>query len=326
MITDGIPEELIRRIHGSCLLALPQSAAKVLKLAKNPENGPPEYAVPISADPGLTMQILKFANSSFFGFRHKITTIQTALSLICVHTVKNFVLWNAVFALLPDPKVGPFQLKRIFRDALRRGVFCKVFASYCSSLDPEEVFVAGLFQDIAIPILAQQWPKQYETLLNRLDQDEEQLSLLEHRTFGWNHADAGALLVSEWGFDDRFAKTIREHAMSDFKNVVTQQELFDAVVRLSAFLPSSGHNDWKEADLFFAALHKILPKHLREDKKMPTPGDLFLETDLQFEDLLQITQTSLPKYSLTDFQRRYLSSFEEEHESEKERNEENLSG
>lgn len=309
-MTDNIPEELIRRIHGSCLLALPQSAAKVLELAKNAENGPPEYAVPISADPGLTMQILKFANSSFFGFRYKITTIQMALSLICVHTVKNFVLWNAVFALLPDPKVGPFQLKRIFRDALRRGIFCKVFASYCSSLDPEQVFVGGLFQDIAIPILAQQWPKQYETFLNRLDQDEARLSRLEQEMFGWNHADVGAFLVQEWGFDETFAKTIRRHAAFDFDHLDSGQQLFDAVVRLSAFLPSSGHSDWKEADLFFAAFHKLLPKHLREGRKNPTPGDLFLETDTQFEDLLQITQTPAPKYSLVDFQQRYLSSLD----------------
>ncbi|MDR0391204.1 MAG: HDOD domain-containing protein, partial [Planctomycetaceae bacterium] len=148
----NVPDCLAQELHSCKLLALPQSAARVLELAKNPENGPPELAVPISADPGLMAQILRFANSSFFGFQHKITAVQMALSLICIRTIKNFVLWNAVFAMLPNPKVGPFVLRLVLQDALRRGVFCKVFASYFQGIDPEEIFVVGLFQDIAVPI------------------------------------------------------------------------------------------------------------------------------------------------------------------------------
>ncbi|MGL6196656.1 MAG: HDOD domain-containing protein, partial [Thermoguttaceae bacterium] len=98
----------LERIKGMCIHAFPQSASRVLELSKDSNNGPPEYAVPISADIGLTTQVLKFVNSSFFGFRYKITTVQMALSLVCVRTIRNFVLWNAVFTTLPNPKCGPF--------------------------------------------------------------------------------------------------------------------------------------------------------------------------------------------------------------------------
>lgn len=307
---DALPDELTRRIRGSNILALPQSASKVLELAKNPENGPPEYAVPISADPGLTAQILKFANSSFFGFRYKITTIQSALSLICVRTIKNFVLWNAVFALLPNPKVGPFSLKLVFQDALRRAVFCKVFADYFATTDPEEVFVAGLFQDIAVPVLAENWPQGYEEVLNQLKKNGGHLSDWERKSFGWDHAEAGALLAKEWGFGDDFAQTIQKHVRLSFDNIQTDQDLIDSIIRLSSMLPSADNNQWNEADEFFAAFYKISQKQFLGDKGMPNPMTLFAEVDTQYEDMLHITQTPVPPCSLSEFQKRYHESFE----------------
>ena len=58
------------------LPALPQSAIRLLELSQNPDNGPAEFAVPIEADPGLTGQVLKFVNSSYFGFSREISQRQ----------------------------------------------------------------------------------------------------------------------------------------------------------------------------------------------------------------------------------------------------------
>lgn len=302
-------EELWRRIKDSSILALPQSAAMVLQLSKDENNGPPEYAVPISADPGLTAQILKFANSSFFGFRYKITTIQMALSLICVRTVKNFVLWNALFALMPNPKVGLFQLKRFFQDALRRGIFCKLYAAQFEQLDPEELFVAGLFQDIAVPVLVQNWSKEYDRLLRETNDNGARLSDLEQECFGWTHADAGAMLVTEWGLGDSYARFARNHLTCDFDAVDTPDRLADAIVYLSSMLPSSGDEQWSDADSFFAHLHKINRTLLKPGAAME-PGELFAAVDEQYGDMLKITQTPPPTRTLVDFQKLYFQTFE----------------
>src|SRR4029079_5498339 len=62
--TPGLKELL----SGAQLPALPQSAIRLLELSQNPDNGPAEFAQPIESDPGLTGQVLKFVNSSYFGF------------------------------------------------------------------------------------------------------------------------------------------------------------------------------------------------------------------------------------------------------------------
>ncbi|MDR1290242.1 MAG: HDOD domain-containing protein [Planctomycetaceae bacterium] len=311
-----IPDNLVQELRGCKLLALPQSAAKVLELAKNIENGPPELAVPISADPGLTMQVLKFANSSFFGFRHKITAVQMALSLICVRTIKNFVLWNAVFAMLPNPKVGPFVLRLVLQDALRRGVFCKIYASYFQGIEPEEIFVVGLLQDIAVPILAQSRPVEYERFLDKLDAGKTRLSELEKSEFGWSHADAGAFLVQEWGFGEDFAQMVKEHAAADLIESAAQPVFNNsygvtssAIVRLSSILPSASETEWWNADKFMEWFQKLAGKLNPTGKKMPTPAEVFATCDSQFEDMLSITKTPPPELSLINHLQKYNDSF-----------------
>ena len=303
-------QELFDRIRGSCVLALPQSATKILELAKDPDNGPPEYAKAISLDLGLTTQILRFVNSSFFGFRYKVTTIQTALSLVCIRTIRNFVLWNAVFALLPNQSSGTFRLKLVFQDALRRGIFSKVIASYLAGLDPEELFVAGLVQDLSIPVLAQAWPKEYAELLPRSRQEGVRLSQLEEARFGWNHAVAGAYLVEAWGFGPEFARTIRNHIRCDFDHADSKETLVDAVVALSALLPSAVDDYWTDGDEFCSVFHKVVRKPALNVPSPPMLDRLLAEVDTRYLDLLAIIATPPPVMSLCDFQKIYLASIE----------------
>jgi HD-like signal output (HDOD) protein len=97
------------------LPALPQSAIRLLELSQNPDNGPNEFAKPIESDPGLTGQVLKFVNSSYFGFAREISSVKLAITLVGIRTIKNFSLWSAVFSLMPNPKCGPFDLKSLWR-------------------------------------------------------------------------------------------------------------------------------------------------------------------------------------------------------------------
>ena len=117
--------ELSDMLSGAQLPALPQSAIRLLELSQDAENGPLEFAVPIESDPGLTGQVLRFVNSSYFGFSREISSVKLAINLVGIRTIKNFALWSAVFSLMPNPRCGPFDLKNLWQDSLRRGLFAR---------------------------------------------------------------------------------------------------------------------------------------------------------------------------------------------------------
>ncbi len=102
-------QDLSKLLARAQLPALPQSAIKILELSRDPDLGPIELAVPIETDPGLTGQVLRFVNSSYFGFSREISSVRLAITLVGVRTIKNFALWSAVFSLMPNPKCGTFD-------------------------------------------------------------------------------------------------------------------------------------------------------------------------------------------------------------------------
>src|ERR671924_759880 len=145
---EAAVQHLQRILQGAQLPALPQSAIRLMELSRDQDNGPAEYAVPIEADPGLTGQILKFVNSAYFGFSREISNVKMAITLVGIRTVKNFALWSAVFSLMPNPKCGPFDLKSLWQDSLRRALFSRGFGKVLGLKEAEDLFASALLQDM----------------------------------------------------------------------------------------------------------------------------------------------------------------------------------
>ena len=142
------PSEVFQRqVYGTFQQS--PTAMRLLELSHDPDNGPAEFAVPIESDPGLTGQVLKFVNSSYFGFSREISSVKYAITLVGIRTVKNFALWSAVFSLMPNPKCGPFDLKSLWQDSLRRALFARAAARLLGMKEAEEPFAAALLQDVA---------------------------------------------------------------------------------------------------------------------------------------------------------------------------------
>ena len=245
--------DLKQILAGAQLPALPQSAIRLLELSQDPDNGPPEFALPIEADPGLTGQVLRFVNSSYFGFSREISSVRLAITLVGVRTIKNFALWSAVFSLMPNPKCGPFDLKNLWQDSLRRGLFARALGKALGMKDAEDLFAAALLQDMAVPLLAKELPEQYVTLLETRSSGEKRLSELEQEQFGWTHADAAAQMARNWSLPEEFASLIEAHASLSEAAEKASEEPGPFAVAVSSLLPVSADDTWHDHQQFVDA-------------------------------------------------------------------------
>lgn len=242
--------------HAEVLPALPHSAISLLQLSQSPDSGPVDFAKPIEADPGLMGQVLKFVNSSYFGFSREIMGVQQALTLVGTRAITNFALWNAVFSVIPNPKFGPFDLKALWQDSLRRALFARLQGRALKLDSAEELFAGALLQDMAIPLLLKELPDEYHELVQRRATEGRRLSGLEQELFGWDHAEAAAMLAQRWNLPDEFVKLIAQHTHLD--------ELLDSdadqgavCVALASLLPSCSDNHWNEKEAFVAAYQQL---------------------------------------------------------------------
>ncbi len=282
-------------LAGAQLPALPQSAVSILNLSQDPENGPQEFAAPIEADEGLACQVLRFVNSSYFGFSGKITSVRLAITMVGVRTIKNFALWSAVFSLLPNPKYGPFDINRLWQDSLRRALFVRSLSNTLELKNADEGFSAALLQDMALPILAKAIPGAYAKLLTAQQRKRVRLSKLEQEVFGWNHAEAAVVLAEQWNLPEHFAGLIRDHVRPSWKMKEIQSVPECFVVALSSLLPTVTEEGWPEQELFEKRLAKLQKANVEMLPK------LFAEIDKGFEELARILRISVPDRSMVDY-------------------------
>lgn len=285
--------ELEKALAGAQLPALPQSAIRLLELSRNPDNGPAEYAQPIEADPGLSSQVLRFVNSSYFGFSQEISNIKQAITLVGVRTIKNFALWSAVFSLLPNPKCGPFDLKYLWQDSLRRALFARMLGKLLGQKEMEDIFTAGLLQDLAIPILAKEKPVDYRRLLEESLSQGTPLSVLEQKVFGWTHADAGGFLLRQWHLPKNLAELVEGHTRLEEWVACPTKEGARLVVALSALLPTVGSAHWTELGRLEEAYGRLT------GSKGCTLEQIFIQIDEDFADFAPILKITHPPKSLT---------------------------
>ena len=283
-------------LNAGQLPAMPQTAVAVLNISRDPTSGPAEYARTIESDPGLTVQVLKFVNSSYFGFRNEISNVKQAISLVGTRTIKNFTLYTAVFSMIPNPHCGPFDMKKLWQDSLRRALFARRMGKMLGMEEAEEPFAAALLQDMAVPLLAKEVPDAYLKLFGARSNSNSKvrLSRLEEHVFGWTHAEAAGIVARQWDLPEGFATLIEDHLNIEHWSLHPDSEPGRLAVALSALLPTTGDSTWNECRLFDSYYRKVKPR------SAPAIEEALDETDKEFADFAPIMKMTVPEKSLVD--------------------------
>ncbi len=95
----------------------------------------------ITLDVGLSVRLLRYINSAFFGLRQPVRSIGQALALLGVEHLKRW----AALTLFASVEDKPTELTIT---ALVRARFCELAAEHGSHGDPSELFTCGLFSVI----------------------------------------------------------------------------------------------------------------------------------------------------------------------------------
>lgn len=286
--------DLKHALSGAQLAALPQSAIRLLELSQDANNGPAEFAGAIESDPGLTGQVLRFVNSSYFGFSREISSVKLALALVGIRTIKNFALWSAVFSLMPNPRCGPFDLRILWQDSLRRALFARTLGQLLGLKEAEDLFSAALLQDMAVPLLAKAAPEAYGKLLTARRQSGIRLSALERTAFGWTHATAAALLGHQWNLPEAFVQLLEGHLDIDRYGSDPGCDARQAAVALSALLPTVADPFWDECEAFEGFYAKT-----GAADRMPV-AVLLARIDSEFADFAPVLKLRQPSKTLVE--------------------------
>lgn len=184
------------------LPTLPVVALRVLELCRAEELDLSLIAQAIGQDPALAAKLLRTANSGALGARGKVTTLARAVALLGT----NATLSIALSFTLVRASVGrrdPFDHRAFWRRAVLSGVAGQVLGAP-GFVEPEEVFLACLLQDVGILGLHEALAAEYGALYQRARGDHDWLVDAERQALGTDHAEASCLLMRHWRLPEMY--------------------------------------------------------------------------------------------------------------------------
>lgn len=206
-------KELIKRLSNvRNLPTLPMVANNVLQLTQNPESTAFEIAEAIAQDQTMASKVLRTANSAYYGFPKKITTIHYAIVVLGLNNIKNIVLSTAIMDRFPNPENGSaFDRAEFWKHSLLCGIICKKISEHMGLKNLEEMFMCGLLHDFGKLILDSLFHEEFLKALLLAEKEEVTLMAAENKILGFNHSGVGGLVLKKWSFPPSIVKAVEFH-------------------------------------------------------------------------------------------------------------------
>lgn len=183
------------------LPTLPGVALRMIELGNDPQAGMGEIAKTIALDPALAIKLLKAANSPLYGRRRKAENLRQALSLLGLNTAITLALSFSLGISSPGPRQTGLDTVLYWRRSLIAALACRILGQQRGMTSLEELFLAGLLQDIGILVLDSMMPAKYGPLVTTIT-DHDRLARAEQTALGSNHAEVGAWLLRHWNLPE----------------------------------------------------------------------------------------------------------------------------
>ena len=188
----------------------PHIAAQIIELLKDPDADFKELMDSLAQDPALVAKILKTANSAMYARRREVTNMGQALLTLGQAATTTLALSFSLVGSLQDAE-GPadsLNLDFFWRRSMLAGFAARSLGAALGSERREELFLAGLLQDIGLMVMGMALPTTYEVLVDRFD-DHDAIISREIDLHGADHAWIGAWLLERWDLPKLICQAVR---------------------------------------------------------------------------------------------------------------------
>lgn len=210
MLKATSSDKILERI--TSLPPLPTAVGRLLRLVNEPDVEFKEIARTISLDPSLTAQLLRVANSAYYGFSQQVQSVHQATVILGRYALRNMALSLAMIRLRGHMKqIGPLTPEEFWRHCMAVACGARMLARHSRKVAAEEAFVAGLLHDIGKLVFIDYDRAGYGGLLRAAARGPAPLHTVERQVFGIDHAYVGAALCRHWDLPENISAGVAGH-------------------------------------------------------------------------------------------------------------------
>ncbi len=171
-------------------------ATEIIALARQPDIEMSTLATTIGRDPAMTAKVLRIASSAFYAQRRPSQNLKQALVVIGLNAALTLALSFSLVSSLRALRPLGIDYPRFWRRALLAATAARAFGEAARTGRTEDIFLAGLLQDIGVLAI----DRAARDFYSKLQQPASHADWIAYETpqLGQDHASCSAMLLKSW--------------------------------------------------------------------------------------------------------------------------------
>jgi len=203
--------------------SMPAAGSKLLSLLEEQDVSVNEVEDILRYDPGLTANVLRLANSAYFGIPARIGSVKQAIILLGTNRLVQLVIASCVGAVMnkaiPGYNMPPGNL---WRHSIAVSIAAEALVKDQKNVDSEDFFTPALLHDVGKLVLGN-FVKEDLTAIESITGKGIPFVVAENMILGTDHTEIGAKILSQWSFPDDVVKAVRYHHDPEAADASTMQ-------------------------------------------------------------------------------------------------------
>lgn len=207
---DLILKEIDKQV--ASLPAFSPVLSKILKVIDNPISSASDIEKVLKYDQSLASRVLKMANSAYYGYAGKISTISQGVVVLGLNTLRALIFTASASRTFAKKLYGYKMGEGDFwKHSVMTAIGARAVATRIKYPNPDEAFVAGLLHDIGKLVLDNYVKQKQNEMLQAVETSGKSWAEVELEIIGLNHAQVGKRLCEKWNLPPALTEAVGLH-------------------------------------------------------------------------------------------------------------------
>jgi putative nucleotidyltransferase with HDIG domain len=202
-------EDLLARVRQ--LPTLSATTARLWALVRDESSSAADFERVLRPDLALTANLLKIANSAYFGLRARVESVRHAVTMLGLKRVTELAASASFAPVIPSHIPGyDMEASGFWLHSVAVAVLSEKLADALSCPAPDMLFTAGLLHDVGKLAVGAFVAQRQAPILERT-RGGRPFVLAERDVLGHDHAEIGAAVAEAWSLPRAARAAIRWH-------------------------------------------------------------------------------------------------------------------
>jgi len=185
---------------------------RIKQVAYNPDSSLGELVDIIKYDQGMTANILRICNSSYFGLKKRIVSVKQAVAYLGVEKVACLVMMGSSAGNFKKAQSGyDLDEGELWKYSVSSALIAQDLAEKLNPNNISLIFTTALLKDIGKVILHDYVRDSFKEIIEAVQKKGLAFMDAEKEIIGIDHAELGARVAERWRFDPEMVDIIRYH-------------------------------------------------------------------------------------------------------------------